>query len=149
MLPLILLLVCTALNLYLLGAATVLGRVSYPLIAAAGSAALPLLHTALNRRLGLVFIAPEFLAFLSVLPLLWLRPTRISIGSVWLCVALGVAYFVVTFGWHLPAHKLLDGDASGQAMQKLLTSHAVRTVVVAIKCGLLLWMIARAFERNQ
>lgn len=149
MLPLYMLLACTALNLYLLGAATLLGRVSYPLMAEAGRAALPVLHTALNRRLGLVFIAPEFLAFLAVLPLFWLRPARVAIGSVWLCVALGVAYFVVTFGWHLPAHKLLDGDTSDQAMRTLLVSHAVRTILVALKCGLLLWMLARALDRGQ
>lgn len=149
MLPLFMLLACTALHLYLLGAAAVLGRVSYPLITEAGSAALSVLHTALNRKLGLVFIAPEFLTFLSVLPLFWLRPLRIPLWSVWLCVALGVAYFVVTFGWHLPAHKLVDGDSSSDAMGKLLGSHAVRTIFVAMKCGLLLWMVARAVARDQ
>jgi hypothetical protein len=148
MLPLWLLLTCAAVNLYLLGAAALLGRVSYPLITEAGDAAQPLLHAALNRKLGVVFIGPEFLAFLVVLPLLWLRPSGVPAWAVWLCLTLGVGYFAVTFGWHLPAHKLLPAGHAA-AMQKLLVSHAVRTMFLLGKSALLLWMIARAFERSQ
>lgn len=140
-LPLWLLLACTAVNLYLLGAATLLQAVQYPLLGEVGSAALPALHASLSRRLGLPFILPEFLAFLTVLPLLRLRPPRVPAWAVWACVVLGVVYFAVTFGWHLPAHKLLaGGDDSPGTLQLLLTSHAVRTASLALKCGLLGWM---------
>lgn len=142
-LPLWVLLACAAVNLYLLGAATLLQAVQYPLLGEVGSAALPALHASLSRRLGLAFILPEFLAFLSVLPLLRLRPPRVPAWSVWACVALGVVYFAVTFGWHLPAHKLLaGGENSPSTLQLLLVSHAVRTASLALKCGLLVWMIA-------
>jgi len=135
-----LLLSCTAVNLYLLGAACLLQVVAYPLLGAAGNDALPALHAALTHRLGVVFILPEFLAFGLVLPLFYWRPPTIRISILWACLALGIVYFGVTFAWHLPAHKLLAlGDAS--AMPALLVSHAVRTTSVALKCGLLVWLL--------
>ena len=140
-----LLVICAAVNLYLLGAAAILQVVQYPLLGDVGGSALPSVHAALTRRLGVVFILPEFLAFLSVLPLFWLRPPELPAVAVWACLALGIAYFVITFGWHLPAHKLLStGDSSTAALRKLLVSHAARTTTVALKCGILLWMIAVA-----
>lgn len=143
------LVVCGALNLYLLGAATLLLAVSYPMLGAAGSAALPALYAALNARLGLSFVLPEFLAFLAVLPLLALRPPRIPARAVWVCIALGVVWFVVTFGWHLPAHKVIAmGDASPPVMQWLLVSHATRTASLALKCGILSWMIIALGRRR-
>ncbi len=135
-----LLLLCTAVNLYLLGAACLLQFVGYPLLLEAGDGALSVLHTALTRRLGVVFILPEFLALLTLLPLLYWRPVHRGVWRLWVCLGLGIGYFIVTFGWHLPAHKLLAaGDAS--AMPRLLVSHAVRTIMIAVKCALLIGML--------
>lgn len=143
------LLVCATVNLYLLGAATLLLAVQYPLLGEVGTAALPAFHASLSQRLGVAFILPEFLAFLSVLPLLRFRPEGVSVAAVWVCVALGVVYFAITFGWHLPAHtRLAEGDASPAVMQQLLTSHAIRTGALALKCGLLLWMISTGGARD-
>ena len=145
-----LLLFCAAQNLYLFGAAAILHVVTYPALADVPSTLLPAFHASLSRRLAIVFILPEFLAFLSVLPLFWVRSLRISAWTVWTCVALGVAYFAVTFGWHLPMHKLLaHGDASASTMQLLLGSHAIRTASVALKCGLLVWMLAATLRRAE
>ncbi len=142
-----LLLVCTAVNLYLLGAACMLQFVGYPLLLESGPGALPVLHAALTRRLGVVFILPEFLALLTLLPLLYWRPVRNQVGRLWVCLGLSIAYFVVTFGWHLPAHKLLAlGDVS--AMPTLLGSHAVRTIFTALKCALLLGMFRTERDRS-
>lgn len=136
-----LLLSCTAVNLYLLGAACLLQFVGYPLLLEAGNSALPTLHAALTRRLGVVFIMPEFLALFFLLPLFRWRPANVRPFRLEACLALGFAYFVVTFGWHLPAHKRLALGHAG-AMSILLGSHAVRTLFTALKCGLLLEMIA-------
>ncbi len=142
-----LLLVCTAVNLYLLGAACMLQFVGYPLLLESGPGALPVLHAALTRRLGVVFILPEFLALLTLLPLLYWRPVRNEVWRLWVCLGLSIAYFVVTFGWHLPAHKLLaSGDVS--AMPTLLESHAVRTIFTALKCALLLGMFGTERDRS-
>lgn len=144
-----LLLVCIAVNVYLLGAATLLQAVAYPMLGEVGSAALPALHASLSRRLGLAFILPELLAFLAVLPLLRFRPPRAPAWAVWVCVALGAAYFAVTFGWHLPAHKLLaGGDASPSVMRALLVSHAARATSLALKCGLLVWMASATLQEE-
>lgn len=137
-----LLLSCAAANLYLLGAACLLQFVAYPLLGTNGNAGLAGLHTALTSRLGGAFILPEFVAFGLVLPLFYWRPQQTRPSTLWICLALGILYFVVTFGWHLLAHKLLaSGDAS--AMPALLVSHAIRTTFVALKCGFLLHLVSR------
>jgi hypothetical protein len=138
------LLVCTAINLYLLGGACLLLATSYPQLAEVG-AGLPAFHASLSRRLALAFILPEFLAALSPLLLFWRRPANLSQGMVWLCLGLGMAWLVLTFTWHLPVQPLLaKGDASPEVMHTLLTSHAARTVLQAFKCGLLLWLVSRS-----
>jgi hypothetical protein len=138
-----------AINLYLLGAACLLWAAQYPQLAEVARSELPAFHAALTRRLGVAFILPEFLSFLSLLPLLWRRLEGVPGWAAWTCVALGVAYFAITFGWHLPAHRLLaGGDGSPEVMRALLGSHAVRTVTVALRCGLLLWMISAAMTRR-
>lgn len=131
-----------AINLYLLGAACLLLAAQYPLLAEVAPESLPDFHASLSRRLGVAFILPELLSFFWLLPLLRWRPEGVSAASAWACVALGVAYFAITFGWHLPAHRLLaNGDASPAAMGALLVSHAVRTASLALRCGLLSWMV--------
>src|SRR5207248_7800675 len=104
---------------------------------------LPAFHAALTRRLAVAFILPELLSFVSLLPLLWRRLEGVPGWAAWTCVGLGVAYFAITFGWHLPAHRLLaGGDGSPEVMRALLGSHAARTVTVAMRCGLLPWRIS-------
>jgi len=133
----------TAINLYLLGAACLLLATDYPLLAEVQQG-LPAFHASLSRRLGMAFILPEFLSALSPFLLLWQRPAQAPLGAVWICVALGLLWMALTFTWHLPVHRLLaSGDASPAVMSRLLTSHAVRTVFQVLKCGVLLWLVAR------
>jgi len=132
-----------AINLYLLGAACLLLATDYPLLAEVQSR-LPAFHASLSRRLGLAFILPEFLAALAPLLLLWRRPEQVPVSTVWLCVALGAGWMALTFAWHLPVHRLLaQGNVAPEVMRTLLSSHGTRTVLQALKCGLLLWMVAR------
>ena len=126
-------------NLYLLGAACVLLAVAYPLLGDVTLEQLPKIHAAMTGRLGVAFILPEMVAFVSVLPLFRWPLRGLSKTNVALCVFFGVLYFAVTFSSHLPAHKLLSlGDIS--AMPALLSSHALRTVVQLVKCGILVAM---------
>jgi len=60
-----LLLGCVTVNLYLLGAASLLQAVQYPLLGEVDAAVLPSLHAALSRHLRWAFILPEFLACLK------------------------------------------------------------------------------------
>jgi hypothetical protein len=138
-----LLLASAAIHLYLLGAACLLWAVAYPQLAEVARSELPAFHAALSRRLATAFILPEFLSFFSLLPLLWRRPEAVPAWPVWAAVGLGLVYFALTFGWHLPQHRLLaGGDASPGVMGALMASHAVRTVTVALRCGLLLWAVS-------
>ncbi|HYV49661.1 MAG TPA: hypothetical protein VFA20_32610 [Myxococcaceae bacterium] len=134
----------TALNLYLLGGACLLWAVVYPQFGEAGPE-LPALHASVTGHLRLAFIVPELLSFFAMVPLLWRRPEGVPAWPAWVAVGLGLAYFAITFGWHLPAHgRLARGDASAEVMGALMTSHAVRTVTVALRCGALLWMASVA-----
>ncbi|HRI71685.1 MAG TPA: hypothetical protein PK156_45950 [Polyangium sp.] len=125
-----------AINLYLLGAACLLQAVAYPLLGDVSIDQLPAVHAGLTRRLGVAFILPELLAFVAVLPLFRWCPSGISKKNLVVCILLGVVYFALTFAWHLPTHKLLS-MGNGSAMPALLASHALRTIVQAVKCGVL------------
>ena len=72
---------------------------------------------------------------------MWPNPEGVPGWPAWAAVGLGLVYFAITFGWHLPAHgHLARGEAPAEVMGTLMTSHAVRTVTVALRCGVLLWM---------
>jgi len=136
-----LLLGAAAINLYLLGAACVLWAVVYPQLQDVGRAELPAFHASLTQHLRVAFILPEFLSFFSLVPLLWRRPEGVPGWAAWAVVGLGLVYFAITFAWHLPQHqRLAGGEGSAEVMGALMASHAVRTVTVALRCGLLVWM---------
>jgi hypothetical protein len=108
-----------------------------------GRAELPAFHASVTQHLRVAFILPEFLSFFSLLPLLWRQPEGVPKWGVWVAVALGLVYFAITFRWHLPQHqRLAGGDASPEVMGVLMASHAVRTVTVALRCAVLLWLVA-------
>ena len=87
----------------------------------------------------------EFAALLLTVPLYFARPEAVPLGAVHALVALGVAYFVITFGWHLPAHRALaGGDNGAAALAPLLSSQWVRTGVQIGRAGVLVWLGARA-----
>lgn len=54
-------------------------------------------------------------------------------------------YFVITFAWHLPAHRALAaGDNGAAALGPLLLSQWARTAVQLMRVGLLAWLGASA-----
>ena len=86
----------------------------------------------------------EFAALLSTLALYASRPESVAVSEVDVLVGLGVIYFAITFGWHLPAHRALaTGDNGPAALAPLLLSQWARTAVQVIRCGLLAWITAR------
>src|SRR3954466_11115357 len=88
-----------ALNVYVLGAMLVFALVSYPGFAGAGVSG----YSAWNRVIGVAVVPFELLAFLVPLSLYAFdRGPKVHAVT-----ALGVAYFVITFAWHLPAHRPL------------------------------------------
>jgi hypothetical protein len=138
-----LLLGSTAINVYLLGAACLLWAVVYPGFGDVGRAELPAFHALVTGRLRVAYILPELLSVLVLVPLLWRRPEGVPAWGAWVALGLGLVYLAITFAWHLPVHRALaGGDASAEVMGALMASHAVRTVTVALRCGVLLWMVS-------
>jgi hypothetical protein len=132
---------CTAVNLYLLGVMVIFAAVTYPQFGAVDRSTFPVLYQSFNARIGLPVVTFEFLAALLVVPLYFARSERVPVWSVHLLLALSVAYFAITFAWHLPAHRpLAAGDNSGSAMGPLMTSQWARTVVQAVRALVCAWL---------
>ena len=139
------LVLCSAVNGYLLAVMVLFATVVYPGFAVVDKSAFPAHYTAFNGHIGLPVVAPEFLALVCTLLLYAWRPQSVSLASVHALVVLGVAYFVITFGWHLPAHRALaGGDNSAAAMGPLLSSQWLRTGVQVLRVAVLGWLSTRA-----
>ena len=136
--------VCSAVNLYLLGAMVLFAAIVYPGFAAVDRAAFPPLYQAFTSRIPVSVVAWEFAALLVTVPLYFARPSGVPAWAVHALMVLGAAYFAITFGWHLPAHRALaTGDNSPQALAPLLSSQWARTAVQLVRAGLLVWMGSR------
>lgn len=125
-------------NTYLLGAMVMFAAVTYPQFGAVERAAFVPLYQSFNSRIGFAVVPWEFVAFLVTLALYVFRD-ELPLMVLHAVVALGVAYFVITFAWHLPAHRpLAAGDNS--VLAPLLTSQWARTIVQVLRVALLAWM---------
>ncbi len=134
-----------AINLYLLGVMVVFAAVLYPQFASVERGAFPPLYDAFNSRIGAPVVLWEFAALLVTLLLYLWRPAPVPLAAVHVLLALGLAYFAITFGWHLPAHRpLAAGDNSPAALRALGSSQGARTAVQLARAGLLAWLSARA-----
>jgi hypothetical protein len=139
------LVVCFAVNLYLLGVMVLFAAVVYPGFGAVGREAFPPLYAAFTARIGAPVVLFELAALVSTLPLYAARPAAAPLAAVHALVALGVLYFAITFGWHLPEHRALAaGDNGAAALGPLLQSQWARTGVQLARAGVLCWLGARA-----
>jgi len=139
------LVVCSAANVYLLAVMVLFAAVVYPQLGAVERGAFPPVYAAFTGRIGAPVVLFEFAALLLTLPLYLARPEAVPLAAVHALVALGVVYFGITFGWHLPAHRALAaGDNGAAALGPLLRSQWARTGVQVVRAGVLLWLGARA-----
>lgn len=122
----------------------VFAAVLYPQFGAMEQAAFPLLYSAFNSRIGAPVGVFEFAALLTTLPHYASRPAEVPLAAVHALLALGVAYFIITFGWHLPAHRALAADDNGAAaLGLLLRSQWARTGVQLARTVILARLGAR------
>jgi hypothetical protein len=136
---------CSATNLYLLGVMVLFAAVLYPEFGAVPRPAFPPLYAAFTARIGAPVVAFEFAALLTTLPLYAARPAAVPLAAVHALLVLGVAYFAITFGWHLPAHRALAaGDNGAAALGPLVQSQWARTGVQLGRAAILVWLGARA-----
>jgi hypothetical protein len=136
---------CSAANFSLLGVMVLFAAVLYPQLGAVERGAFPPLYVAFTARIGVPVVLFESAALLVTLPLYLARPAAVPIAAVHALVALGVAYFVITFGWHLPAHRALAAGENGPgALAPLLRSQWARTGVQIGRAAILAWLGARA-----
>lgn len=137
------LLAAGALNFYLLGVMVLFATVVYPQFGSVDRAAFPSLYQAFTARIPVPVVLFEFLAFFSTLVLYAARPEGVPAWLVHAVVALGVGYFAITFGWHLPTHAVLGtGDNSPEVVGRLLASQWARTGLHLARVALLCWALA-------
>lgn len=129
----------SAANLYLLGVMVVFAAVLYPMFGSVDKAAFPALYGSFNGRIGVPVVVVEFAAFVLPLLLYAARPSTTPLWIVHAVVVCGVAYFAITFGWHLPAHRPLAAGDNG-ALSTLITSQWARTAVQLVRAALLAWL---------
>jgi hypothetical protein len=142
------LVLCSAINLYLLGVMALFAAVVYPQFASVDRGNFPQLYQAFTSRIPLPVVLFEVAALLATVPLYGFRPAVVPLWAVHVLVGLGVVYFAITFGWHLPSHKALaGGDNSAAALAPLLLSQWVRTAVQLARAGVLVWLGVRAVSR--
>jgi hypothetical protein len=135
---------CSAANVYLLAVMVLFATVIYPSFGSVDAAAFPAMYKGFTGRIGLPVVAMEFVALLATFPLYAARPDATPAWAVHALVALGVAYFAITFGWHLPSHRALSaGDNSASALAPLMQSQWARTVVQFARAGLCIWCATR------
>lgn len=133
-------------NFYLLAVMLMFQRVVYPSFGLVPHDAFPAYYAAFTSRIAFVVVLPEFLALLSAVPLFF---TRDGAWIAWVALATGAAYMAITFGWHLPVHRALaNGDNGPAVVDALLTSNGARTIVQALKCVFVAWVIFRALARE-
>jgi hypothetical protein len=143
------LLACSLTNTYLLGVMVLFASVVYPGFSAVDRAAFPPLYASFTARIGGPVVAFEFAALLTTLPLYWLRPASTPLWAVHALVVLGLLYFVITFGWQLPAHRALAaGDNGPSALAPLLMSQWARTFVQVARVALLAWVGVRTLTTS-
>lgn len=140
-----LLVASAAAQLYVLGAMLLMHRAVYAPFAALSREAFAQLYAGFGARIGPVFVVPELVAFVLPLALFARAPTGLPKWVAWAALALGVAYFAITFAWHLPVHRsLATGDNSPAVIDALLRSHSARTLVHLARTALFAWAIVAA-----
>ncbi|MBL8953866.1 MAG: hypothetical protein JNK82_24025 [Myxococcaceae bacterium] len=117
-----------ALNVYVLAAMLVFALYSYPQFEQSVAT-----YAQFNRTIGFAVVPWEFLAFIVPLALYATKPQPLS--AVHALTALGVIYFVITFSWHLPAHRPLAAGEAGDT-QVLMASQWARTAVQVARAAL-------------
>jgi hypothetical protein len=131
-----------ALALYSTGVAWQAQVVSYPLFGEVSAAEFPAYHLAYNAAIPLVVIVPGFLSFLASATLPWTRPADVPPRLAALVSATGLAALASTVLWAIPMHDRLDRIGQDAAtLDSLLQANGVRTAVLTIGAGALVWSL--------
>lgn len=137
-----------ALSLYSAGVAWQAQVVSYPLFGAVSAAEFPAYHLAYNAAIPLVVIVPGFLSFLASAALPWTRPADVSPRLAALVSATGLAAVASTVLWAIPMHDRLDRIGQDAAtLDSLLQANGVRTAVITLGAGAVIWSLIRRRPR--
>ena len=132
-------------NFYLLAVMLMFQRVVYPAFALVSHDGFPAYYASFTSRIALVVVAPEFLALLSAVPLFFWRSDSLGAWVPWVALGAGVLYMVITFGFHLPVHRALaQGDNGPAVISALLATNGARTILQALKCGFVGWVLSKA-----
>jgi hypothetical protein len=132
-------------NFYLLAVMLMFQRVVYPAFRLVSHAGFPAYYAAFTSRIALVVVVPEFLAFLSAVPLLFWRDASLGAWVAWAALGAGALYMAITFGLHLPVHRALaEGDNGPAVVDALLSTNGARTILQALKCIFVGWVVFRS-----
>lgn len=101
-----------------------------------------------QRQITLV-VAPLMLIELgTALALVWLRPAGLSPALVLFALGLVASIWLVTFTVQVPLHNRLAAGADGPAMDALVRTNWVRTVLWTLRAGIAGWMVWAILARG-
>jgi hypothetical protein len=133
-----------ALALYSTGVAWQAQVVSYPLFGEVSAEEFPAYHLTYNAAIPLVVIVPGFLGFFASVALPWTRPADVSPRLAALVSATGLGAILSTLLWAIPMHDRLDRIGQDAAtLDSLLQANAVRTGLLTLGAGALVWALVR------
>ena len=134
-----------AITCYSTGIAWQAQLVSYPLFLAVGADDFPAYHQAYHEAIPLVVIVPGFVGFVACTVFPWTRSRDVPRRVGALVALSGIGAIASTVFWAIPRHDTLDRIGRDVAtVQSLLQANALRTAVLTVGAGALLWSVVRA-----
>lgn len=115
--------------------------IHYPLLAAVGEPFFSAYEKRHIQSTSLVVIPPMLVEAATSMALIWIRPTSISTGMVWLGGVLLVAIWVSTFLLQVPYHERLAQGFDPVVHRRLVFTNWIRTWAWTIRGMLALCMV--------
>ena len=136
-------------TLFLVGLIWFVQVVHYPLFSSVGEdmfQTYALLHT---RWTTWVVGPPMLVEMVTVLLLLWLRPTGVPLWMLWTGLLLLVVVWLSTWLVQVPQHAILAEGFNPKAYHRLVRSNWIRTVGWSLRGALAIWIWLRATSSPQ
>jgi hypothetical protein len=143
----LLFLITFALVFYGLGAAFIEGFVNYRTWHLIGTNEFQTYHQSLSRRIIPFMVIPLFLSVLLTILLIWARPSAIPRWMVIVSALLGLLGVISSIAIQIPIQTTLSNQGLNQELlERLIQTDWLRKIILIIRAGLFLWMMARVLQ---
>ena len=128
-------------TLVMLGVILVVQLVHYPLFRYADRASYEEFQAQHMRRITWIVAPLMTIELVTAMGLVWRPPPLVSAWQVWMGLALVVLIWILTALVQVPIHRRLTDGFNPAAHRRLVRTNALRTLLWALRAGLVLWML--------